>query len=104
MNKSKSMRWAGHVAPIGRENGNRIWVGKPEGKTPHDIRMRWNGGGIDWIELAIGYAPVEKGSCEHGNEPSGSIKCWTILGLGTELPARQEMFISMTLGVMGFPQ
>jgi hypothetical protein len=25
-----------------------------------------------------GYGPME-GSCEHGNEPSGSIKCWEIL-------------------------
>jgi hypothetical protein len=26
--------------------------------------------GIDWIDLAQG---------EHGNEPSGSIKCWEVL-------------------------
>jgi hypothetical protein len=25
-----------------------------------------------------GYGGVE-GSCEHGNEPSGSIKCWEVL-------------------------
>jgi hypothetical protein len=25
-----------------------------------------------------GLGPVE-GSCEHGNEPSGSIKCWEVL-------------------------
>jgi hypothetical protein len=25
-----------------------------------------------------GSGPVE-GSCEHGNEPSGSIKCWEVL-------------------------
>jgi hypothetical protein len=25
-----------------------------------------------------GQGPVE-GSCEHGNEPSGSIKCWEVL-------------------------
>jgi hypothetical protein len=25
-----------------------------------------------------GWAPVE-GSCEHGDEPSGSIKCWEVL-------------------------
>jgi hypothetical protein len=29
-------------------------------------------GGIDWINLL---GPVE-GSCEHGGEPSLSIKCW----------------------------
>jgi hypothetical protein len=27
--------------------------------------------GLDWIDL--------EGSCEHGNEPSGSIKCWEVL-------------------------
>jgi hypothetical protein len=32
-------------------------------------RMRWAGSG---------QRPVE-GSCEHGNEPSGSIKCWEVL-------------------------
>jgi hypothetical protein len=30
--------------------------------------------GRDWIDLG----PVE-GSCEHGNEPSSSIKCWEVL-------------------------
>jgi hypothetical protein len=29
-------------------------------------------------EPSSGQGPVE-GSCEHGNEPSGSIKCWEIL-------------------------
>jgi hypothetical protein len=30
---------------------------------------------MDWIDLA------QEGSCEHSNEPSGSIKCWEILEL-----------------------
>jgi hypothetical protein len=61
-------------------------VGNPEGKRPlrrprrrwvdnikMDLRdIRWNG--MDWI----GIEPVE-GSCEHGNEPSGSIKFWEVL-------------------------
>jgi hypothetical protein len=59
-------------------------VGKPEGKKPiggrrhsceDNIRMDIKGlgwGGMDWIDLA-------EGSCEYGNEPSGSIKCWEIL-------------------------
>jgi hypothetical protein len=34
--------------------------------------------GMDWIDLAPGYGPVDD-SCEHGNEPSGSIKCWEVL-------------------------
>jgi hypothetical protein len=33
-------------------------------------------GGTDWIDLAQG---LVEGSCEHGNEPSGSIKCWEVL-------------------------
>jgi hypothetical protein len=33
------------------------------------------GGGMDWIHLALDRDPVE-GSCESGNEPSGSIHCW----------------------------
>jgi hypothetical protein len=36
---------------------------------------------MEWIGLdsyGSGYGPVE-GSCEHGIEPSGSIKCWEVL-------------------------
>jgi hypothetical protein len=65
-------------------NSYRILVGKPEGKRPLgrprcswvdniklDLReIRW--GGMDWIDLAQDGGSVE-GSCEHGNEPSGSI-------------------------------
>jgi hypothetical protein len=36
--------------------------------------MEWSG--LD--RFGSGYGPVE-GSCEHGNEPSGSIKCWEVL-------------------------
>jgi hypothetical protein len=34
--KSRRMRWAGHVAPMGEEKKNayRLLVGKPEGKRP----------------------------------------------------------------------
>jgi hypothetical protein len=67
------------------EKGNayRILAGKPEGKRPLGRpRRRWDDnikmdlkeagfGGVDWINL--------EGSCEHDNEPSGSIKCWEIL-------------------------
>jgi hypothetical protein len=35
-------------------------------------------GGMDWIYLAQDMDQFE-GSCEHGNEPSGSIKCWEVL-------------------------
>jgi hypothetical protein len=61
----------------------RILVGKPKGKLllgilrrkwgnniKKDLRkIRW--GGMDGIDL--------EGSCEHGNEPSGSIKFWEII-------------------------
>jgi hypothetical protein len=40
-----------------------------------DLReIEW--GGMDWLDLA--QEPVE-GSCEHGNEPSGSVKFWEVL-------------------------
>jgi hypothetical protein len=38
--------------------------------------MGW--GNMDWIDLAENKGLVE-GSCEHGNEPSGSIKWWEVL-------------------------
>jgi hypothetical protein len=31
--KSRRMRWAGHVARMGKRNAYRLLVGKPEGKT-----------------------------------------------------------------------
>jgi hypothetical protein len=34
--------------------------------------------GKDWIDLAQDRNQVE-GSCEHGSEPPGSIKCWEVL-------------------------
>jgi hypothetical protein len=65
MIKSKRMRWAGHVARMGEtRNACRIVVVKPEGKRPLGrLKRRW----VDNIKM------------EHGNEPSGSIKCWEIL-------------------------
>jgi hypothetical protein len=69
-----------------KRNAYRILVGKPEGKRTLGrprrrlvdnikwILERWNG--VDWIDMAQG--PVE-GSCEHGIELSGSIKCWEVL-------------------------
>jgi hypothetical protein len=87
MIKSRRMRWAGHVARMGGEK--RILVGKPEGKRPlgrsrrrwrtilkwileRQDRMVWIG--LIWLRIE----PVE-GSCEHGNKPPGSIKCWEVL-------------------------
>jgi len=63
--KSRRMRWAGHVARIGKDRGvQRVLVGKPEGKRPLGRpRRRWEdnikmdlhevgGGRGDWMELA----------------------------------------------------
>jgi hypothetical protein len=86
MIKSRRMRWAGHAARMeAKRNAYRILVGKPEGnrslgrpkcKWVDNIKMDlreigWDG--MDWINLA---QDRDSGvSCEHGNEPSGSIKC-----------------------------
>jgi hypothetical protein len=70
-------------------NAYRILVGKPGEMRPLGRpRRRWvdniimdlrkiGWDGMDWIELAQDRDPVE-GSCEHGNKPSGSIKCWEV--------------------------
>ena len=63
--KSRRMRWAGHVAPMGERRGvHRVLVGKPEGQRPLGRpRRRWEdnikmellevGGSCgDWMELA----------------------------------------------------
>jgi hypothetical protein len=70
-------------------NAYRILVGKREGKRPlgrprHRRRVdnikidhretEWDG--MDWIDLA---QDRDQCSCEHGNELSGSIKCWEVL-------------------------
>ena len=63
--KTRSMRWAGHVARKGERRGvYRVMVGKPEGKRllgrprcrwKNNVKMRlqkvgW--GGMNWIDLA----------------------------------------------------
>jgi hypothetical protein len=63
--KSRRMRWAGHVARMGKERKvYKVLVGKPEGKRPLGRpRRRWEDGirmdlreidlgGGDWIRLA----------------------------------------------------
>jgi hypothetical protein len=67
----------------------KIIVGKPEGKRPlgrprrrlvDKVKMDLREislSGVDWIDLAQDRA-VE-GFCEHGNEPSDSIKFWEVL-------------------------
>jgi hypothetical protein len=70
-----------------RRNIHGILVGKPEGKRSlGSPRRRWMDNnkidlreigwdGMNFIDLAPGYGPME-GSCEHGDEPLGSIKCF----------------------------
>jgi hypothetical protein len=63
--KSRIMKWARHVAQMGRRKACIwFWVGEPEGKSPLGRpRHRWEDyiridlqevgcGGMDWIELA----------------------------------------------------
>jgi hypothetical protein len=62
--KSRKIRWAGHVARMGRKRGTRrILVGKPEGKSSRrrgedNIKMDLQEvgcGGMDWMRwLRIG--------------------------------------------------
>jgi len=65
-------------------NAHKIWDGKSERKKPLGRpRRRWEnnikmdlrelGGSCGLDASGSGYGPVE-GCCEHGNEPSGSIK------------------------------
>ena len=85
--KSRRMRWARHVARMEEWRGvHKVLVGKPEGKRPLERpRRRWEdnikmdlqevGRGCgDWVELA-----QVAGTCEYGNELSGSIKCGEFL-------------------------
>jgi hypothetical protein len=61
MIKSKTMRWAWHVAYMGeKSNAYMILVGKPEGKRPvrrprrrwkDDIKMDLRKDGVVWIGL-----------------------------------------------------
>jgi hypothetical protein len=53
-------------------------LGRPRNRWADNIKMDlveigWSG--MDWIDL-----PQDRySSCEHGNEPSSSIKCWVII-------------------------
>jgi hypothetical protein len=84
------MRWAGHVADIGERRGvYRFLVGKPEGKIQlgrHRHRLEDNikkdlregGWGYELYRFGPRQGHVA-GTCDCGNEPSGSIKCGEFL-------------------------
>jgi hypothetical protein len=64
-----------------KKTAYRLLVGKMEGKRPlgrprqrcvNLVEAGWDG--VDWIGLTR-WVEVAS-SCEHSNEPSGSIKCW----------------------------
>ena len=91
MIESRIMRRAGHVARTVERRGLYIvLVGKPEGKRPLGRpRHRWLEnikmdlrevvcGSMDWIEVAED-RNMWGGTCECGNEPSGSTKCGEFL-------------------------
>jgi hypothetical protein len=84
--KLRRMKWVGHVARMDEGRGvYRVLVERPEGKRPlcrprrrweDNIKMDLRETGIhevNWIGLAQDKSPVA-GFCEHGDEPSGSIK------------------------------
>jgi hypothetical protein len=88
--KARRMRWVGHVALMGEVRGAyNILVGKPEGRRPPGRPRRRMEGNIKmdlretvWgcvlDSFGSGYGQVA-GSCEQGNEHSGSIKCGEFL-------------------------
>jgi hypothetical protein len=85
---SRRMRRVGHVARMGdTRNAYNILFAKPEGKRPLGRpRHRWEDNiGMDLMEIVGGRRRcgldasgsglgAVVGSCEHGNESSGSIK------------------------------
>jgi hypothetical protein len=67
-----------------------FWFGRPEGKRPlgRPRRRRQDNIKMDLREIGFGGCGLDSlcsvygqvaGSCEHGNEPSGSIKCGEFL-------------------------
>jgi hypothetical protein len=82
---------------VWRPEGRRQ-LGRPRRRWEDNIKMdlREIGfGDMDWIHLAQDRQVA--GSCEHGNEPSGSIKCGEFLDYLSLLLASQEGLCSMEL-------
>jgi hypothetical protein len=64
---------------VGKLEGRRS-LGRPRRRWVDNIKIDlretgWDG--VDWVNLTQVRGPVE-GSCEPGDEPSGSIKCWEV--------------------------
>jgi hypothetical protein len=83
--KSRRLRWVGHVALMwGRRGAYRDLVGIPKGRRPlgrprrrweDNIKMDLSDGWGHGLDLSSSGQGKVAGSCECGNEPSGSIKC-----------------------------
>jgi hypothetical protein len=83
--KPRKMRWTEHIALTGdMKNAYKIFIGKPEGKRPREdlgidgiIIIEWilgkQGEKCELDSCGSGQRQVA-GPCEHGNEPSSSIK------------------------------
>jgi hypothetical protein len=89
MIKWRGMGLTGHIAGMGEKSAYRIFVVESECKRPlEDLNIRKNDNvktdlreigwdcGLD--SSGSGQGPVA-GSCEHGNQLSGSIKFWEFL-------------------------
>jgi hypothetical protein len=64
--KSRRMRWAGHVAPMGeKRNAYRLLVGKPEGKRQLGRpRRRWlDNIRMDLVEVGWGGLAQDRERC-----------------------------------------
>jgi hypothetical protein len=91
MMKSRRMRWAGHVARMGeKRDAQRLSVGKPEGTRSlgrptrkREDNIKIDLGEMGWYDMILIHLAQDRNQwrapCEHGNEPSGSIKCWETL-------------------------
>ena len=79
------MRWAGHVAHMGREVYSGFWWGNLKERDHLEdsgvdgriilrwIFRKWDVGGYELDRCGAGQGQVA-GCCECGNEPSGCIK------------------------------
>jgi hypothetical protein len=77
------MRWAEQLVRMGEiRNAYKILVGNPEGRRPlgrSSYRLEDNVGKV-WTGFILLRIGTVAGCCEHGNEPSGSIKGGEFLG------------------------
>jgi hypothetical protein len=83
--KSRRMRWAGHVAPMGEGRGvHRVLVGNPEGRRPLGRpRRRWEDNiKRDPSGSGRGLCGQVAGTCEYGNDLWGSINAENFLTSG----------------------